>query len=90
MKSVNIILVFYVCICLFYHYFQQFKQGGKSSIFVLCTQNEQAMYYSITELAHAPLALGETMHEVYKLKTTDLYQPFNKLKLSFTKSYLWM
>jgi hypothetical protein len=36
----------------------------------------QAMYYSITELAHAALALGTTIHEVFELETTDLYQPF--------------
>ena len=34
------------------------------------------MFYSITQLAHAALDLGTTIHEVFELETTDLYQSF--------------
>jgi len=70
---------------LFYHYFHRSNQGEKSTTFFPYTQNEQddfillalsAMYYSISQLAHATLALGTTIHEVFELETTDLYQPF--------------
>ena len=35
-----------------------------------------AMYYSITQLAKAALALGTSIHDVFELETTDTYQPF--------------
>jgi len=44
------------------------------------------MYYSITQLAHAALALGTTIHEVFELETTNLYRSFeiqNKILFYF-------
>jgi len=34
------------------------------------------MYYSITQLVKAALDLGTTIHDVFELELTDLYQPF--------------
>jgi hypothetical protein len=34
------------------------------------------MYYSITQLAKEALALGTTIHDIFELEITDLYQPF--------------
>jgi hypothetical protein len=34
------------------------------------------VYYSISQLADATLPLGITIHGVFELETTDLYQPF--------------
>ncbi|CAF1333701.1 unnamed protein product [Adineta steineri] len=70
---------------LFDQYFQQFNHDENSTIIVSYLQNQQAdfillslsaMYYSITQLAYAALALGTTIHEVFELETTDLYQAF--------------
>jgi flagellar biosynthesis chaperone FliJ len=70
---------------LFNHYFHRLNQGEKLTTFVPYAQNEQAdfillalsaMYYSITQLAHTTLELGTTIHEVFELETTDLYQAF--------------
>ena len=35
-----------------------------------------SMFYSIIQLAHSILQLGTTIHEVFELETTNLYQPF--------------
>jgi hypothetical protein len=64
---------------LFNHYFQQFNEYEKLPTFVQYAQNEQAdfiralsaAYYSITQITHAVLALGTTIHEVFELETTD-------------------
>ncbi|CAF3244784.1 unnamed protein product [Rotaria sp. Silwood2] len=70
---------------LFDHYFHRYNQGEQPTTFVPYAQNEHtdsilvalsAMYYSITQLAHAALALGTTVREVFELETTDLYQSF--------------
>jgi hypothetical protein len=70
---------------LFDHYFIRLNQGEKLTTFIPYAQNQQAdfillalsaMYYSITQLAHAALELGTTIHEVFELETTDLYQTF--------------
>ncbi len=70
---------------LFYQYFQRLDLTEKTTPFVPYTQNEQtdyilfalsAIYSSIIQLAHAALALGTTIHEVFELEITDLYQPF--------------
>ncbi|UJR24079.1 hypothetical protein I4U23_027047 [Adineta vaga] len=70
---------------LFNHYFHRFIQGEKLISFVPYAQNHQAdfillalsaMYYSVTQLAHATLNLGTTIREVFELEITDLYQTF--------------
>ncbi|CAF4220535.1 unnamed protein product, partial [Adineta steineri] len=70
---------------LFDQYFQQLNHDENSTFIISYLQNQQAdfillslsaMYYSITQLAYAALALGTTIHEVFELETTDLYQAF--------------
>ena len=48
------------------------KNDQVDSIFIALS----AMYYSITQLAKAALALGTSIHDVFELETTDTYQPF--------------
>ncbi|CAF1393363.1 unnamed protein product [Adineta steineri] len=63
----------------------QLNHDENSTFIISYLQNQQAdfillslsaMYYSITQLAYAALALGTTIHEVFELETTDLYQAF--------------
>jgi len=69
----------------FDHYFHRLNQGEKPITFVPYAQNQQAdfillaissLYYSMKQLAHAALDLGSTIHQVFELETTDLYQSF--------------
>jgi hypothetical protein len=65
-----------------HHYFHRLNQREKLTTFALNQQADSillalsAMYYSITQLANVALELGTTIHEVFELETTDLYQPF--------------
>jgi hypothetical protein len=67
------------------NYFQRFSSGELPENFIPYVKNDQAdsifialsaMYYSITQLAKASLALGTTIHDVFELELTDLYHPF--------------
>ncbi|CAF3973231.1 unnamed protein product [Rotaria sordida] len=42
------------------------------------------MYYSITQLAKAALALGTIIHDVFEVETTDLYRALFNFILSLT------
>ncbi|CAF1360199.1 unnamed protein product [Adineta steineri] len=67
------------------YYFQRFLDGESSDNFIPYVKNNEidsiyitlsAMHYSIAQLAQAALSLGTTIHDVFELETTNLYQPF--------------
>ncbi|CAF4729560.1 unnamed protein product, partial [Rotaria sp. Silwood2] len=79
------------------YHFQRFLSGEIPENFVRFVKNDQAdsifiamsaMYYSITQLAKAALALGTTIHDVFELDTTHLYRPFLKFGQLFYYLFL--
>ncbi len=70
---------------LFKHYLDRLSEGESYSTFVPYVNNDEAdsifiayyaLYYSTSELAQTTLTLGETLHTIFELETTHLYQPF--------------
>lgn len=66
-------------------YFQRFSAGENPEVFIPYVQDDQAdsifialsaMYYSITQLPRAALALGITIHDIFELEITDSYRLF--------------
>jgi hypothetical protein len=67
------------------HYLNRLTEGESYSTFVPYINNDEAdsifvayyaMYYSTTQLAQTALTLGETIHTIFEIETTHLYQPF--------------
>jgi hypothetical protein len=67
------------------HYLNRLAEGESYCTFVPYANNDEvdsvfigysAMYYSTTHLAENVLTLGKTIHTIFELEITHLYQPF--------------